>query len=356
MSEFENEMLVALIPYLKEDQVNTAKMIIDMVSHNYTITKETKELAVYEGDVNEQMLKRFLMAKMAKGCSSRTVGYYKQTLTWFFTRCGKPYMDVTSDDIRYYLALRVQRDGVSKTTANNERRNLSAFYGFLQAEEILLKNPMSKVDPIKETKKKKKAYELMDLEKIRVGCRTKREKAMVEVLASTWCRVSEAVQIKITDIDINKIIVHGKGDKDREVYLNARAIVAVTAYLAERSDKNQYLFPKARYTVNAAARYTRGKKQCDAAEWYMDPEMVDDANHMDASTFESIIRRIGKRAGVENVHPHRFRRTGATMALRTGMPITTVSKLLGHSSIETTQIYLDIPDAELEQAHAKYVI
>lgn len=88
----------------------------------------------------------------------------------------------------------------------------------------------------------------------------------------------------------------------------------------------------------------------------MDPEMVDDANHMDASTFESIIRRIGKRAGVENVHPHRFRRTGATMALRTGMPITTVSKLLGHSSIETTQIYLDIPDAELEQAHAKYVI
>ena len=68
------------------------------------------------------------------------------------------------------------------------------------------------------------------------------------------------------------------------------------------------------------------------------------------------MRSIGKRAGVENVHPHRFRRTGATMALRQGMPILQVSKMLGHNSLETTQIYLDISDEELQQAHNKYVI
>lgn len=356
MSEFEDEMLIALTPYIKEDQIGAVKMTIEMVSHNYQISKDTKELVVYEGDVNEKMLKRFLMAKVAKGCSMRTVKYYQQTLTWFFSKCGKPYTDITSEDVRYYLAIRVQHDGVSKATANNERRNLSSFYGFLQSEEILLKNPMTKVDPIKETKKKKKAYELMDLEKIRMGCRNQREKAMVEVLASTWCRVSEAVQIRIAEINENRIIVHGKGDKDREVYLNARAIVAVTAYLRERNDDNPYLFPKARYTVASASMYTKGKKQEEASEWYKDSEMVDKDNHMDVSSFESIIRNIGKRAGVEKTHPHRFRRTGATLALRTGMPITTVSKLLGHRNIETTQIYLDIPDVELEQAHEKYVL
>ena len=83
--------------------------------------------------------------------------------------------------------------------------------------------------------------------------------------------------------------------------------------------------------------------------------MVSEDGHIDESTLGSIIRKIGQRAGVKNVHPHRFRRTGATMALRAGMPITTVSKLLGHESIETTQIYLDISDKDLEQAHEKYV-
>ena len=356
MTEFEEELLAALMPYIQQEQIETVKMILTMTSHKYDISKAKNELAVYEGDINEKILQRFLMSKVAKGCSMRTVRYYRQTLGWFFNACQKPYCDVTADDVRYYLALRVQRDGISKTSANNERRNLSAFYGFLQTEEILLKNPMLKVDPIKETKMKKKAFEMLDLEKIRYGCRTNRERAMVEVLISTWCRVSEVVQIRLADIDGNKIIVHGKGDKDREVYLNARALMAVNVYLSERNDRNPYLFPKARYTVTAAEKYTTGRKQKEAPEWYKDPEMVGEDECMDKSSFESVIRNIGKRAGVPKVHPHRFRRTGATMALRTGMPITTVSKLLGHRSIETTQIYLDIPDKDLEQAHEKYVI
>lgn len=354
MSEFEDELMTALSPYITDGEA--VKMAVSMIVHKYTITKPSNELIVYEGDVNEKILQRFLMSKVAKGCSMKTVKYYRQTIKWFFDACQKPYNEVTADDIRYYLAVRVQRDGVSKASANNERRNLSSFYGFLQTEEILLRNPMRQVDPIKVTKTKKKAFETLDLEKIRYGCRTNRERAMVEVLASTWCRVSEVVQIKLTDINGSKILVHGKGDKDREVYLNARARLAIDVYLGERSDNNPYLFPKAAYTVSAAEKYTKGKKQAEASEWYKDPTMVNEDGHMDNSSFESVIRKIGARSGVQKVHPHRFRRTGATMALRTGMPITTVSKLLGHRNIETTQIYLDIPDRDLEQAHEKYVI
>jgi site-specific recombinase XerD len=214
---------------------------------------------------------------------------------------------------------------------------------------------MLKVDAIKVTKKKKKAYSLLDLEKIRMGCRTNRERAMVEFLASTWCRVAEMSEVKISDIGNGKVTVHGKGDKYRECFLNARAQLALEVYLAERQDNNPYLFPRAKYAGDVV-KMTKGTERRKEPEWYKNPENVDEFDHIAFGTIESIVRKIGRRVGVEKVHPHRFRRTGATMALRTGMPLTTVSKLLGHESIETTQIYLDISDEELEAAHKKFVV
>lgn len=355
-SDFENELIVALMPFIVPDRLQIAKMQIQMVTHNYDIRKAQMEVTVYEGDINENMIKRFMMAKIAAGLSKKTIKYYVQTAKKFFEEIPKPYNQITSDDVRYYLAIKVNRDGITNVTANNERRCLSAFYGWLQKEEILLKNPMNKVDPIKTEKVKKKAYDLMDLEKIRLGCRGSREKAIVEVLSSTWCRVSELVGMRIDEIEGDRILVKGKGAKERYCYFNARAKLALQVYLSERKDKNPYVFPKARYTVNAAEKYTKGKRREEAWNWFMDPEMVDGGNPSDKGTIEHIIRRIGKRAGVTNCHPHRFRRTGATLALRSGMPIQMVSKLLGHNSIETTQIYLDVSDEEIGQAHAKYVI
>ena len=90
-------------------------------------------------------------------------------------------------------------------------------------------------------------------------------------------------------------------------------------------------------------------------EWYRHPDLVHKSMHQDLSSIESVVRKIGKRAGVEKVHPHRFRRTCATFALRRGMPIEQVSMMLGHESIDTTQIYLDISDKDLELSHKKYV-
>ena len=99
----------------------------------------------------------------------------------------------------------------------------------------------------------------------------------------------------------------------------------------------------------------KGRKRSELSQWYKDPSMVDELDHTEKSTIESIVRSLGKRAGVEKAHPHRFRRTGATFALRHGMPLVTVSKLLGHENISTTQIYLDISDDELANEHKRYV-
>lgn len=156
MSKFEDELIIALMPYIKSESMQAVKMQIQMVTHNYDIRKAEMELTVYEGDINEAMIKRFAMAKIAAGLSQRTIKYYVLTTKKFFEEMKKPYSQITPDDIRYYLAIKVQRDGCTNVTANNERRCISAFYGWLQKEEILLKNPMNKVDPIKTEKVKKK--------------------------------------------------------------------------------------------------------------------------------------------------------------------------------------------------------
>ena len=353
-NQLEEELTTALIPYMRDGVDSDVRMRIAMVCSSYEVSKTETALTVYDGDVNEEMLRRFITAKIARGCSKRTVKYYRKSILMTLQKIGKPYNQVTADDIRLYLAVRVQRDGVSKTTANNEKRNLSSFYTWLQKEEILMRNPMTKVEQIKETKKKKKAFTQMELEQIRYACRTPMETALIEVLISTWARVSEVAQIKLENINENKVMVHGKGDKDRETYLTPKAQMAVMAYLNEREDDNPYLFPRAKYAGDIKAMST-GKARKYQCRWYTSRDMVGEG-HRDVSTIEQDVRRIGKRAGVKNTHPHRFRRTGATMALRSGMPLITVSKMLGHENIGTTQIYLDITDKELEEAHEKWVV
>ena len=356
MKDMREECRVSLInamcAALPGENRSDISMKIDMILSRYEVTERTTEIIPYSEDDNTKLIKRFLAAKIAKGCTSRTIGYYGETIPRSLEMIGKPYDKVTADDVRLYIAKRIHADKVSKTTVNNERRNLSSFYTWLQKEEILLKNPMSKVDTIKEQKKKKTAYSLIDAERIRNASQTNREKAIIEILSSTWCRASEAVMIRWDEINGNAVTIHGKGEKDRICYLNARALLAIENYRSERNDSNPYIFPRAAEAGNIKA-FGRGKL---AKEWYKDSSRVDPDKHMDCSSLEGIVRTIGKRAGVEKCHPHRFRRTGATLALRSGMPLTTVSKLLGHASIETTQIYLDISDEDLKQAHEKFVI
>lgn len=349
-----DEIIIALMPFIKPENIDDAQMAITMTLQSYSVSQEERSLAIYEEDETELVFRRFLAAKIAKGCSERTIRYYKDSVSKTLRTIGKPYDQITADDIRYYLAMRVQRDGVSKSTANNERRNLSSFFQWLQQEEILLKNPMNKVENIKVAKKKKKAFTQMDIERIRDACRSTREQAIIETLLSTWARVTEISQIRIEEIHGNTITVHGKGDKERDVYLTPKAQLAIEKYLNDRSDSNPFLFPRAKHAGDIKTM-AEGKHRKLMHEWYKDPELVDNDRHMDACSLENIVRTIGKRAGVDKTHPHRFRRTGATMALRSGMPLLQVSKLLGHEQVSTTQIYLDISDQELMEAHEKYV-
>jgi site-specific recombinase XerD len=333
-----------------DEELDAMKLQLTIILNDYEVQQRVTEVAVRGTERNEELITRFLVAKTVAGRTERTVALYKDYLTRILDSIGKAADEITADDIRLYLALRQKRDHVSKTSADNELRCLRSFFAFLTAEEILGKNPCLKIDKIKGPKVKKKSFTDMDVEKIRNACQCNRERAMVEIFLSTGCRVKELTLMKIEDIHGDEITVHGKGDKYRKVYLNAKSLLAIENYLKERKDSNEYLFAKGIWSPDG-----RKLAYYDQKNWYMHPELVGEGCQ-DPGSIESVIRKIGKRAGVKPCHPHRFRRTCATFALRRGMPIEQVSQMLGHEQISTTQIYLDLSEEDLKIAHEKYVV
>lgn len=348
-----DEVIEKILMMLQREGIDLQDMQANLriILNDYEITARETALAVRNEDKNRWYLQKFIIAKTVTGRTERTIELYRKEVGKILQKMDKTADELTTDDIRYYLAVRQKRDGVTKTTVNNELRYLRTFYSFLTAEELVARNPCLKIEQIKCKKVQRKAFSEMDIEKIRNSCITSRESAIVEIFLSTGCRVTELVLMKRADLDGEKIVVHGKGDKDRTVYLNAKAIMALQKYLSERKDENPYIFCKGIFALPE-----RGIGLQAMREWYKDPKKVDPEGYLDKSSVRCTVHKIGNRAGVEDVHPHRFRRTCATFALRRGMPIEQVSKMLGHEQISTTQIYLDLSEEELQQAHKKYVV
>ena len=321
----------------KDINMTTVRNILTLALMDCEITKYTKAVTVYAGEPNEQIIKAFVVAKRVAGASDKTCKYYQFILGQFLNKTGMYFDKVTANDIRIYFAKRELEDGVSDVTRNNERSVLCSFFQWLTDEELMDKNPMRKVPKIKEHKVQKKAFTQMELEKIRANCKNETEAAVIEILISTGCRVSELCGIKLSDIDGDMVTVHGKGNKDRICYLTAKAQMAINeymhteSYLKHRAHGSEYLLVRQRFSSDKCLK------------------------PLDKASIEKMTKRIGNDAGVKNCHPHRFRRTCATTALNHGMSIELVSKMLGHESLDTTMIYLDLTDEDLKNAHRKYV-
>ena len=320
-----------------------------IILKDYDITKRSTELSTYIPDDNEMLIKKFLVAKKIKGCTDTTLKFYNNEIHKALERINKNAVDIKTDDLRLWIALRI-RDGVSATTIGNEKRALSSFFTYLHGEDIIHKNPMIAIDTMKQKKTQKEAFTDDEIVVMRNGLKTSREKAIFEMLLSTGCRVSELVGIKIDEIqDDSSILVHGKGQKDRYVYMNASAKFAYQQYMNDRKDNSIWLFP--RMIPITDERFHKGKGM---KEWYKNPKLVNESLHADKGTIEFMIRKLGNKNGIK-AYPHKFRRTCATNALRNGMPIEMVSRMLGHANIGTTQIYLDLNDDQMKMMHERYV-
>ena len=321
-----------------------------LILKDYSVDREETAVVVYEGGKTEYLIRNFLGAKIAAGLTERSIKHYGTALRYIFRNIGKSPDAVTSEDLTVFLARCLMM--TSKANAQNYRRVLSSFYAWADREQMYPgRNPMYRVDGVKMKRQQKRAFSDMEIEKLYAACRTKRETAMIALLLSTGCRLSEAIQIKFADIDDGEVTILGKGEKERTLLLSAKAQMAIAQYMKERNDGNPYLFAGLRHDMRM---FSQMRARAKLPTWYQVPDLVSDTAPLDMGSFGSVIRNIGKRAGVEHTHPHRFRRTCATMALRRGMPLPLVSKMLGHESIATTQIYLDIGDGELKNAHQKY--
>lgn len=346
--ELLNEILMILIK--KNIDITEIKESLYIVLDKFEIQDRTTEIALTDEDRNNELFKRFLIAKTVKGCSKRTLDYYKTQLRRIILMLNKTVDKITAEDIRCYLAKRQMVDKVSKTTADNELRILRSFFRYLTTEEYIDRDPTIKIDRIKQDKVKKEAFTEVEIEKMRNYIKNdKRLKAIFEMLLSTGCRVSELINIKVSDLKDNKVKIMGKGNKERIVYLNAKAQIATEEYLSERIDKNPYLFPKSTKETFSPGM---GMKR----NWWKKPKYVHNTDHVNKDALAGRFKVIAKNLGIEHANPHKFRRTCATLALRRGMPIEQVSKMLGHESLETTQLYLDISEEEFEHMHKKYVI
>ena len=318
--KFRVELLTMLGKSMSKELVSAVDMALTALFQKYDVSEACTDLAVCD-DSNERIINTYIASMRLEGRSEKTLKQYYDALTKLLDEIPKSIKDIRTNDIRYHLAHYQTTHKVSNATVNNKRKFLSAFFVWATREDIVDKNPMLKINSIKEKYVTKKPFSDIELAKIRDALEDNREKALVEFLLSTGCRVSEVAGLKVGNIDFRtgECVVLGKGNKERTVYLNNKSMYYLERYLGGLVDAERPLFMNAR---------GRG---------------------MTKQNIEELMRIIGKRAGVSKVHPHRFRRTMATNAMKRGMPVQYIQVILGHSKLDTTMIYC-IYDKEVVKA------
>lgn len=278
---------------------------------------------------NEELLNLFIASKKLEGCSENTIKYYTSTISLMFKLVNKSINEIDTNNLRNYLFFYQKKSNSSKVTIDNVRRILASFFSWLEDEDYIVKSPIRRIKKVKSPVRIKDTYSDEELEIMRNNVNNSRDLALINILASTGMRVGELVKLDIKDINFieRECVVIGKGNKERIVYFDARTKIHLSNYLNSRTDNNKALF------VSLKSPYNRIK----------------------INGVESILRKIGEKLNIKKVHPHKFRRTLATIAIDKGMQIEQVQRLLGHEKIDTTLKYAMVKQSNVKIAHQKYI-
>lgn len=320
-----NEVIQGMLPFLNNGQMERLQEVLQHTLFNYKVVENDSNTELSE----QNLVELFLAAKRIEGCSEKSLKYYESTILALLDELGKDVKHIVTDDIRTYLTEYQARKQSSKVTIDNIRRILSSFFSWLEDEDYILKSPVRRIHKVKTGTNIKETYTDEALELMRDNCTELRDLAIIDMLASTGMRVGEMVLLNREDINFNEreCVVFGKGDKERIVYFDARTKIHLLNYLNSRDDNNPALF------VSLQKPY----------------------NRLQISGVEVRLRQYGKRLGLNKVHPHKFRRTLATMAIDKGMPIEQLQQLLGHRRIDTTLQYAMVKQSNVKIAHRKYI-
>ncbi|NFI38776.1 integrase [Clostridium botulinum] len=307
-------------PELDQLKVRT---ITEEVLYKYRILPE--ETALVSSDIEEK-LQIYLASKKLDGLSLKTLKNYQYNLAIFADHLRKPLGVITTMDLRMFLAVRCK--GMKATSVNGQISILKSFFGWLHEEEYIPKNPANKLKQTKEPKRLRHAMTEEEVELLRQACKTDREKALIEFLVSTGCRLSEVVGIDKNDIDWNEMSLNviGKGDKERKVYFSTKAKILLKKYLLTRSDGNIALF--------VTSKKPHGR--------------------LGGRSVQREIKKIANRASIKkSIYPHLFRHSFATSKLNAGMPLPVIQHLMGHENPATTQIYAELSEETIQYEYKK---
>ena len=320
-----NEVIQGMLPFLNNAQGEKLQEVLQHTLFNYEVVENENKKGLSE----QNLVELFLAAKRIEGCSEKSLKYYESTIMAMLDELQIDVKQIVTDDIRTYLTEYQARKQSSKVTIDNIRRILSSFFSWLEDEDYILKSPVRRIHKVKTGTNIKETYTDEALELMRDNCTELRDLAIIDMLASTGMRVGEMVLLNRDDINFNEreCVVFGKGDKERIVYFDARTKIHLQNYLNSRYDDNPALF------VSLQKPY----------------------NRLQISGVEVRLRQYGKRLGLNKVHPHKFRRTLATMAIDKGMPIEQLQQLLGHRRIDTTLQYAMVKQSNVKIAHRKYI-
>ena len=312
-----NKIMQEMEQFLTDNQLNKLQSVLKNIDEESS--EESKTDLIYA----------FLSAKRVEGCSDKTIRYYDSTIRNVLSSVDKEVGAITTDDLRQYLDMYQQKSGASKVTIDNIRRILSSFFAWLEDEDYIKKSPVRRIHKVKTCKTVKETYSDEVLELMRDNSECIRDLAIIDMLASTGIRVGELVGLNRSDIDFvnRECVVLGKGNRQRKVYFDARTKIHLQNYLNNRTDSNEALFVS----------------------------LQKPHNRLLISGVEIRLRELGNKLNINKVHPHKFRRTLATMAIDKGMPIEQVQQLLGHQSVDTTLQYAMVNQNNVKLSHQRYI-
>lgn len=331
--QMKNSFLMELDRLMPDISSQTIAMIgdaLDKAAYPFEIVVKETAIVVRE-ELIPEVVKIYIAVKKTEGLSHGTLSNYARTLRQFFVWVSKPIEDVVANDIRMFLYNYQQHRNVSNATLEKYREMICWFFAWAYREEYIQRDPSRSIKSIKAEVKERQALTQLELEHLRLACDTPREKALIEFMYSTGCRVSELCAVKMDDLNMHEKSVHlyGKGRKHRTSFMNARCEVALEEYMRCRKGVSEYVF------VSDRSPYEKLTK----------------------AAVEKIVRNIASRSNItKHITPHVLRHTTATQAVNNGMPIEDVSKLLGHASVSTTMTYAKVSKENVRAQHTKCII
>lgn len=333
MENFANEFVSKLDGKISDEALRTVLQELQVFASNYDINQRETHVVPYQSNIPD-CYRVYMVAKKIEGMSPESMKTYNFYLTDFFEHINRPFEQVTTNDIRIYLYETQKRTGISNRTLDGKRLVINTFMDWCWKEGYIPNNPCASIKPIKFEEKPREPLSNMELEIVRDACENYRDKAMIELFYSTGCRLSEMVNLKISDIDFTSKEVHlfGKGSKHRTSYLNA----------------------KAEYMLKKYFELERPKESISDSVFVIFRKPY---NRMQKGSIYARVKAIQKRSGIErSLFPHLLRHTMATDALNRGMNVAEVKEILGHEKLDTTMIYAKISHDSVKFNHKRYIV